>query len=186
MCDLVNGWLIYQLLVSEILPFTFRAKSTNNTCSSDGKHQEPGREAGISAGSSHQVENTLNVNAKNEQSTLELSSLATLYTALHLFNPLVFTISTRGSSESVLALFVLLTLYAAVKSRWCAAAVMLGVSAHWKIYPVVYGVACLAVVGAEAERKRSYLRTLINMRTMSFAMVSAGTFGVLGAACYLV
>ena len=114
-------------------------------------------------------------------------SLATLYTALYLLNPLVFTISTRGSSETVLSLFVLLTLYGMLKGRWVVAALMLGLSAHWKIYPVVYGVACLGVVGArENHDRRGLLKILVNTRTASFAVVSAGTFMALGAGCYLV
>ncbi|KAF8236221.1 hypothetical protein L208DRAFT_1451091 [Tricholoma matsutake] len=140
-CDLVNGWLIYGMLVSDILPYTMQTKLANTTRSFD---------------------------------------------ALHLLNPLVFTISTRGSSESVLSLFVLLTLYGALNGWWGISALMLGLSTHWKIYPVVYGVACLGVLGAGGDNeKRGYLRTLINTRAMSFAAISAGTFGVLGAGCYL-
>jgi phosphatidylinositol glycan class M len=181
-CDLVNGWLIYQLLVSEILPYTSSTKSTNvKGTSGRRKFPEVSRE-----GSSSRIENASNVYVES-RSTSDFSSLATLYTALHLFNPLVFTISTRGSSESVLALFILLTLYEALKGRWGIAAMMLGLSAHWKIYPVVYGVACLGIVGAsDNNQKRGYLRTMVNTRTVSFAMISAGTFGVLGVGCYLV
>lgn len=143
-CDIFNGVLIYDLLVSFVLP--------------------------ASAGA-----------AQN-------ATRATLYSALHLLNPLVFTISTRGSSESVLSLFVLLTLYAALKGRWDAAAVALGLSTHWKIYPVIYGVACLGVIGgpATAPGWKGYLWTLVNPRTIRFAAVSAFTFLVLGAGCYLV
>ncbi|KAJ6597062.1 glycosyltransferase family 50 protein [Mycena vulgaris] len=113
--------------------------------------------------------------------------LATLYSALHLLNPLVFAISTRGSSESVLSLFVLLTLYAALKGRWDAAAIALGLSTHWKIYPVIYGVACLGVIGGSEKAKgwNGYLRALVNQRTIRFAALSASTFLCLGAGCYL-
>jgi phosphatidylinositol glycan class M len=124
---------------------------------------------------------------RKSRDKVDSSSLATLYTALYLLNPLVFTISTRGSSESVLSLFVLLTLYGMLKGRWVLAALMLGLSAHWKIYPVVYGVACLGIVGAGGTRdRRGYLRTLVNTRTLSFVMVSAVTFMALAAGCYLV
>ncbi|KAF7291013.1 GPI mannosyltransferase 1 [Mycena chlorophos] len=102
---------------------------------------------------------------------------ATLYSSLHLLNPLVFTISTRGSSEAVLSLFVLLTLHAALKSRWTLAAVFLGLSAHWKIYPVIYGVACLGIVGGPR---------LINWKSVRFTLLSASTFFALGAVCYAI
>ena len=113
--------------------------------------------------------------------------LATLLVSVHLLNPLVFTISTRGSSESVLSLFVLLTLYYAHRARWTAAAVLLGVSTHWKIYPFIYGVACLGVIGGEqgvAPGWIGYVRRLVNWRTVWFALVSAGTFVALGAGMY--
>lgn len=119
----------------------------------------------------------------------ENATRATIYSALHLLNPLVFTISTRGSSESVLSLFVLLTLYAALKGWWDAAAVALGLSTHWKIYPVIYGVACLGVIGGQPQNAsgwKGYLRTLLNPQTIRFAVLSASTFFVLGAGCYLV
>ncbi|KAJ7174010.1 glycosyltransferase family 50 protein [Mycena crocata] len=143
-CDIFNGLLIYDLLVSFVLPKSMPVDTRK--------------------------------------------SRATIYSALHLLNPLVFTISTRGSSESVLSLFVLLTLYAALKERWDAAAVALGLSTHWKIYPVIYGVACLSIIGgpATAHTWQAYLRTLVNARTIRFGAISAATFLLLGAGCYLI
>ncbi|KAJ7741599.1 glycosyltransferase family 50 protein [Mycena maculata] len=148
-CDIFNGVLIYDLLLSLVLPKSAPAR---------------------------------------EDSTLTRKDLATIYSALHLLNPLVFAISTRGSSESVLSLFVLLTLYAALKGRWDAAAVALGLSTHWKIYPVIYGVACLGVIGGSASTNgwKSYFHSLFNLRTIRFAVLSASTFFGLGAGCYLV
>jgi GPI mannosyltransferase 1 subunit M len=158
-CDILNGVLIYKLLVSVILP-----------------------KAAASPAS-----------AKDPQ-PIDTSRLATFYASLHLLNPLVFTISTRGSSESVLASFVLLTLYCALRGRWDAAAVMLGASTHWKIYPLIYGVGCLGVVGRESgkqgeagkERWMEYMRTIVNRRTVRFGVLSVGTFWLLGTLCYLV
>ena len=113
---------------------------------------------------------------------------ATLLTAIHLFNPMVFAISTRGSSESVLSLFVLCTLYFSLKDRWDLAAIFLGLSTHWKIYPFIYGVACLSVIGSSTPRASyslvDYLRWLINARTARFAALSAGAFALLGVAMY--
>ncbi|KAJ7632786.1 glycosyltransferase family 50 protein [Roridomyces roridus] len=121
---------------------------------------------------------------------LSLSStskdIAVLCSALHLLNPLVFAISTRGSSESVLSLFVLFTLYAALKGHWDIAAVALGLSTHWKIYPVIYGVACLGVIGhaGSARGWKAYWRALVNPQTVRFTALSASTFLCLSAACY--
>lgn len=113
---------------------------------------------------------------------------ATLLTAIHLFNPMVFAISTRGSSESVLSLFVLCTLYFCLEDRWDLAAIFLGLSTHWKIYPFIYGIPCLCVIGSGTPRNRysfaDNLRRLINMRTARFAGLSAGTFALLGVSMY--
>ena len=115
----------------------------------------------------------------------DMSSRATLLAALHLLNPLVFTISTRGSSESILTSLVLLTLFFALRGRWDAAAVLLGLSTHWKVFPFIYGVGCLGVIGGAAgESGRGWIRTVVNAKTIRFGVVSAGTFALLGAGCY--
>ncbi|KAH9484419.1 Small COPII coat GTPase SAR1 [Psilocybe cubensis] len=161
LCDIINGVLTYRLLKTEILP----AVNTSSLYDKGDKKE-------------------------NEDTSPErIERLATLYSAVHLLNPLVFSISTRGSSESVLSLFVLLTLYAAVKGRWDMAAALLGLSTHWKIYPVIYGVACLGVVGQRevgSGTRMEYVKTLVNKKTMRFAAVSAGTFGLLGIGCYAI
>lgn len=95
---------------------------------------------------------------------------------------MVFSISTRGSSESVLCLFVLLTLHAALRERWTVAAVLLGLSTHWKIYPGVYGLACLGAIAGGGNG----LASLITRKTIAFGVVSLSTFVLLGAGCYAV
>lgn len=135
-------------------------------------------------------------NEKNSEAAstadLDLKVKATLYTAIHLLNPMVFSISTRGSSESVLSLFVLLTLHAVLNERWVSAAIFLGLSTHWKIYPVIYGVSCICLIGSlspYATRKcddaMGWLKMLVNPRTIKFALVSAATFVGLGGLCYI-
>ncbi|KAF9053902.1 glycosyltransferase family 50 protein [Hymenopellis radicata] len=149
-CDIVNGILIYQLLVTVILPATLGS----------------GKE-GVQP---------------------DIKQLAARYTAIHLLNPMVFSISTRGSSESVLCLFVLLTLHAALMNRWRTTAVLLGISTHWKIYPGVYGLACLGVIGSVPNRPtwKRYVTSLVNWRTISFGLTSLFTFISLGAGCFLI
>ena len=135
------------------------------------------------------------IDASKGTNSASQERLATLYTATHLLNPMVFSISTRGSSEAVLSTLVLLTLYAALKRRWDAAAVLLGVSTHWKIYPFVYGVACLGVITSESEGVAqryppagllASLVGLVNKRTLRFLVISSGTFVALGVGCYAV
>jgi GPI mannosyltransferase 1 subunit M len=162
-CDILNGVLIYKLLVAVILPPN--VKSTKDL----------------------QKLSSTQTTSFSRSST----SLATFYTSLHLLNPLVFTISTRGSSESIVTSLVLLTLYCALHDHWDAAAILLGASTHWKVFPVIYGVGSLGVVGRSRRGSKDecsikqWLRTLINWSTVRFGLVSAGTFAALGATCYL-
>jgi phosphatidylinositol glycan class M len=153
-CDLINGALIYQILMLHILPHT---KSLAQ-----------------------------DVSAKNWKRFMH--ARATLLAATHLLNPLVFTISTRGSSEAILCTFVLLTLFYALERRQNAAAIMLGLSAHWKIYPIIYGVSCVSAITSQhvdgKGRGFVYLRRLVGRQVLCFALLSAGTFISLGAICY--
>ncbi|RXW22797.1 hypothetical protein EST38_g3047 [Candolleomyces aberdarensis] len=163
-CDLLNGWLIYRMLLTQVLPFTDQSPGAAHTSKKVNPYVEDRRER-----------------------------LATIYSAVHLLNPLVFSISTRGSSESVLSLFVLATLDAALRAEWDWAAVLLGLSTHWKIYPVVYGVSALGVISASSTNQarrgiglKSYISTLVNGRTIRFGVISAATFFSLGVLCYAV
>jgi len=168
-CDIFNGVLIYKLLASVVLP-AIPLGSRDRPPSINLKTSSPPRTTAVPWGS---------------------TSKATIYTCIHLLNPLVFTISTRGSSESVLTSLVLLTLYCALKDRWDLAAILLGTSTHWKVFPFIYGVGCLSVVGRHKRRVEqgcvltTWVRTLVNWRTVRFGVVSAGTFVALGTCFYL-
>ena len=163
LCDILNGILIYQLLRTEILP-----RLVSPTSPSQPKPK---------------------VHRKPHSSETKTERLSTLLSAVHMLNPLVFSISTRGSSEAILSLFVLGTLYAALKAHWDLCAVLLGLSAHWKIYPVVYGVGCLGVVGGQGNTTGrrglgEFFKTFVHWKAIRFATISAGTFFLLGAGCY--
>ncbi|KAG1717227.1 glycosyltransferase family 50 protein, partial [Suillus occidentalis] len=154
-CDLINGALIYQILMLHILPHT---KSLAQ-----------------------------DVSAKNSKRLMH--ARATLLAATHLLNPLVFTISTRGSSKAILCTFVLLTLFYALERRRNAAAIILGPSAHWKIYPIIYGVSCVSAITSQQVdgkgRDFVYLvRRLVGRQVLCFTPLSTGTFIILEAICY--
>ncbi|EMD38288.1 glycosyltransferase family 50 protein [Gelatoporia subvermispora B] len=158
-CDILAGVLIYRLLETTIPPNQVdTSKSDANTKS---------RECGPSESTQRQ---------------------ATILASVHLLNPMVFTISTRGSSEAVLSLFVLSTLYCALKGKWDTAAVLLGLSTHWKIYPFIYGVGCLGVLGRKTMTSSgwlAYLKTIVNKQTVRFTFLSSMVFAILGAAMYI-
>lgn len=129
----------------------------------------------------------------SDASNQERESQATFYSALHLLNPMVFSISTRGSSESTLGALVIGTLYLAMRRGktqrdWDTTAVLLGCATHWKIYPLIYGVSIVAVIAFDNSRLGMKLRmkNLISVQSIRFTLVSAGTFMLLNAAMYLV
>lgn len=161
-CDILAGIIIHNLLLKLVLPWASTCRHGGTKISSAPKGATP--------------------------QLTQWASKATLLTAVHLFNPMVFGISTRGSSESVLSLFVLCTLYSCLEERWDLAAMFLGLSTHWKIYPFIYGVPCLCVIGSSTPRNcysfADNLRRLINMRTARFAVLSTGTFALLGIFMY--
>lgn len=60
------------------------------------------------------------------------------FASIWLLNPMVATISTRGSSEGLLCVIVVALLWA-VMHRWIKlAGVLLGLAVHFKIYPFIY------------------------------------------------
>eukprot|EP00770_Monocercomonoides_exilis_P002818 MONOS_2800.1-p1 / transcript=MONOS_2800.1 / gene=MONOS_2800 / organism=Monocercomonoides_exilis_PA203 / gene_product=glycosyltransferase / transcript_product=glycosyltransferase / location=Mono_scaffold00060:56705-58508(-) / protein_length=424 / sequence_SO=supercontig / SO=protein_coding / is_pseudo=false len=61
-----------------------------------------------------------------------------IYTSTWIFNPIVINISTRGSSESIVVLCVLLTLYFFLQRKLVLSGIFYGLAVHVKIYPVLF------------------------------------------------
>jgi phosphatidylinositol glycan class M len=110
---------------------------------------------------------------------------------LWLFNPIPANIATRGSAESVLGLLVCATLLAANKQRWCAAAVLLGVSVHFKIYPFIYGFSLLFAIddhlslSKEPTIARYWMGWVTHKQRIHIFLRSVTTFLILSGAMYL-
>ena len=60
------------------------------------------------------------------------------FASIWLLNPMVATISTRGSSEGLLGVFVTALLWATLAKRTALAGCLLGFAVHFKIYPFIY------------------------------------------------
>ncbi|KAF2007334.1 glycosyltransferase family 50 protein [Amniculicola lignicola CBS 123094] len=60
------------------------------------------------------------------------------FASIWLLNPMVATISTRGSSEGLLGVIVIALLWAVLSKRAELAGVLLGFAVHFKIYPFIY------------------------------------------------
>jgi len=68
--------------------------------------------------------------------------MARLASAAWLVNPLVCTISSRGSAESLIVALVLLTIYFYNEKLYVLCGIFYGLAIHMKIYPLMY---CLAL-----------------------------------------
>lgn len=60
------------------------------------------------------------------------------YASIWLLNPMVANISTRGSSEGLLAMLVVLILQTALEGSIWTCGLLLGMAVHFKIYPFIY------------------------------------------------
>lgn len=65
------------------------------------------------------------------------------FAAIWLWNPMVATISTRGSSEGLLGVLTMALLWAVEGKRIGLAGFILGLSVHFKIYPFIYAPAVI-------------------------------------------
>ncbi|KHE84606.1 glycosyltransferase family 50 protein [Neurospora crassa] len=116
--DLVAGWLIEQVLV---MGKDFPSSAAKGKEKDTEKTKEGGKK-GPSVTASTGMD----------------PSRARAFAAIWLLNPMVATISTRGSSEGLLGVLVMALLWAVLSRRITLAGLLLGFSVHFKIYPFIY------------------------------------------------
>ncbi|CAF9928529.1 MAG: hypothetical protein GOMPHAMPRED_005156 [Gomphillus americanus] len=112
------------------------------------------------------------------------------FAGVWLLNPMVATISTRGSSEGLLGLLVVALLWAAMGRHAVLSGFLLGLSVHVKIYPFIYAPSLLlffesgpAPSGASLFRK---VKTFVNGDRITLALFSWITFAGLNAVMFLI
>ena len=113
------------------------------------------------------------------------------YASIWLLNPMVATISTRGSSEGLLGVMVIGVLWAVVKGRVVLAGVLLGLSVHFKIYPFIYGVSILWWLEDKTKNdsNASWLKKIQafpNRQRVVFVASSLLTFAALNGVMYYI
>lgn len=114
---------------------------------------------------------------------------ARTFAAIWLLNPMVATISTRGSSEGLLGVLVMMLLWAVLSKRVTLAGLLLGFGVHFKIYPFIYAPAIVWWMDEErmsltprskTERGQPTLfaqvRRFITPARVKLAVVSLATF----------
>ncbi|KAF2856896.1 glycosyltransferase family 50 protein [Plenodomus tracheiphilus IPT5] len=118
------------------------------------------------------------------------------FASIWLLNPMVATISTRGSSEGLLGVFVTALLWAVLARRMVVAGGLLGVAVHFKIYPFIYAASIVwwlddSRIGKKWEGKEKGETLLIgqvvgflNPQRILLAVSSLVTFIALNVAMY--
>ncbi|KFY69240.1 hypothetical protein V496_00400 [Pseudogymnoascus sp. VKM F-4515 (FW-2607)] len=118
------------------------------------------------------------------------------FASIWLLNPMVATISTRGSSEGLLAAMVVALVWAVMQRRIVLASVLLGVGVHFKIYPFIYAPSILWWLDDEQMQLQpkttqgaslwDRARRFCNRPRITLAFLSFGTFVTLNWAMYYI
>ena len=113
------------------------------------------------------------------------------FASIWLLNPMVATISTRGSSEGLLGVMVISLLWAVTHRRIKLAGILLGLAIHFKIYPFIYAPSLLLHLSSppSASQKQinlfsRYLRPFITQANISLTLSSLLTFMGLNTMMY--
>ncbi|OKL62617.1 GPI mannosyltransferase 1 [Talaromyces atroroseus] len=114
------------------------------------------------------------------------------YASIWLLNPMVATISTRGSSEGLLGAMVMALLWAVLNHHIVLASFLLGFGVHFKIYPFIYAPSIIWFLSAKTSSKSSTSAPTVFNQVLNFvtfdrikvAVTSLLTFAVFNAWMY--
>ncbi|KAM5456741.1 GPI mannosyltransferase 1 [Microsporum audouinii] len=119
------------------------------------------------------------------------------FSSIWLLNPMVATISTRGSSEGFLCVMIMALLWAVLEKRITLAGVLLGLGVHFKIYPFIYGPSIIWFMGNRENDKynksegftigslANYVCRLLTPQRIIFGLTSLGVFAALNISMYM-
>lgn len=118
------------------------------------------------------------------------------FASIWLLNPMVATISTRGSSEGLLGVMVMALLWAVLQRRVKLAGVLLGLAVHFKIYPLIYAASIVwwldnehmgisqTAVEKGKDGSRGRIVSFFNRSRITLAATSCMSFVALNLAMY--
>jgi phosphatidylinositol glycan class M len=114
------------------------------------------------------------------------SERALRFAGIWLLNPMVANISTRGSSEGLLAVIVIALLWAVLAKRIVLAGALLGFAVHFKIYPFIYAASAFIWLGPRSSSGSivEVVGNLLNRDRVVLAVSSFVTFMGLNAVMY--
>ncbi|KAL3427462.1 GPI mannosyltransferase (FHA domain-containing protein) [Phlyctema vagabunda] len=118
------------------------------------------------------------------------------FASIWLLNPMVATISTRGSSEGLLGVMVIALLWAITQKRIILAGGLLGLGVHFKIYPFIYAPSIIwwlddSQISKKSSTKKtknsdlsSQVLAFINADRIKLTLTSLATFVALNTIMY--
>ena len=119
------------------------------------------------------------------------------FASIWLLNPMVATISTRGSSEGLLGVFVTALLWMVLARRIAIAGFLLGFAVHFKIYPFIYAASIVWWLDSTENKQRrrngsetslsskDWLLAFLNPQNLALALYSLTTLLGLNLVMYL-
>jgi len=123
------------------------------------------------------------------------SERALKFACIWLLNPMVATISTRGSSEGLLGVMVMVILWAITRGYVKLAGAVLGLGVHFKIYPFIYAASIVwrlddsSLRSLKQSSKSSKITqrivTFMNPDRISLVLTSMGVFSILNFGMWL-
>ena len=84
------------------------------------------------------------INSKNKNQNFWL-------VASFILNPQTIVLSTRGSNDNTISLFVYITFYYLLQKKYVMAGLFYGLSVHFKIYPIVYSIVFYFFIDCDTE-----------------------------------
>ncbi|CAE6418916.1 unnamed protein product [Rhizoctonia solani] len=142
----------------------------------------------LRSGATSQPNSQTNTGAMNpilaQQASKTRRSAALLIGTLWILNPMVANISTRGSAESVLGAIVVATYSLILSNHLDLAALMFGLSIHFKIYPIIYGASILAWLDKHEPIQLSW--RVVTRKRLRFTFLSALSFFTLGGLMFAI
>ncbi|KAK6333001.1 GPI mannosyltransferase 1 [Orbilia javanica] len=109
------------------------------------------------------------------------------YASLWLLNPMVATISTRGSSEGLLGVIVVALLWSVEKRRVVLSGAILGFAVHFKIYPFIYAPSILLWMQPPNQPDLiSKIKGFITKDRLVFSITALTTFMALNVGMYAI
>ncbi|KAK2747395.1 GPI mannosyltransferase 1 [Onygenales sp. PD_40] len=116
------------------------------------------------------------------------------YASIWLLNPMVATISTRGSSEGLLGVMVIALLWAVMEKRIALAGMLLGLGVHFKIYPFIYAPSIVWLLDEDDENGHKHdtssslitrIYSFVNRSRIILATTALAVFAALNISMYI-